>query len=81
MKSLFYVITTKSLLPPLIQKVGIGEKNTYRLHFLIFFLNDDEKIYEIWDFIRKKSKIALESKSIDTHSMNLNMFFICFIKE
>lgn len=66
---------------PLYAKGWYRRKNTYRLNFLNFFLNEDEKIYEIWDFIRKKSKIALESKSIDTHSINLNTFFICFIKE
>ena len=66
---------------PFNSKGWYRRKNTYRLHFLNFFLSDDKKIYEIWDFIRKKSKIALESKSIDTHSINLNTLFICFVKE
>ncbi|RDU58904.1 hypothetical protein CQA53_11755, partial [Helicobacter didelphidarum] len=66
---------------PLSAKGWHRRKNTYRLHFLNSFLNNDKKIYEIWDFIRKKSKTALESKGINAHSINLNTLFICFIKE
>ena len=66
---------------PLNAKGWYRRKNTYRLHFLDFFLSNDKRIYEIWDFIRKKSQMVLESKSIDTHSINFNTLFICFIKE
>lgn len=56
-------------------------KNIYRLHFLNFYLKNDRKIYEIWDFIRTKSKIALESKGIDTQFISFNTLFICFVEE
>lgn len=66
---------------PLNAKGWYRRKNIYRLHFLNFFLSYDNTIYEIWDFIRKKSKTALESKGISTHSINFNTLFICFTKE
>ncbi|WP_230197968.1 hypothetical protein, partial [Helicobacter cinaedi] len=56
-------------------------KNIYRLHFLNFYLKNDRKIYEIWDFIRTKSKIALESKGIDTQFISFNTLFVCFVEE
>ncbi|WP_230845641.1 hypothetical protein [Helicobacter pullorum] len=66
---------------PLNTKGWYRRKNTYRLHFLNFNLSDDRKIYEMWDFIRKKSKTALESKGIDTNSINFNTLFICFLRK